>query len=134
MVSTDGQSKAEFTEEEIAAAFRFIDLDKNNYIGAAEIRRILICMGEMIFDEEIDMMICMVDPDGNGQVSSREFRALVLHPTPGQADLHKEINEDKENELIKEKQLFTGKAAPQGLDLQTFQRQKNILQREQKKR
>jgi hypothetical protein len=29
---------AEFTEEEIESAFKFLDLDRNNYIGAAEIR------------------------------------------------------------------------------------------------
>ena len=37
-------------------------------MGAAEIRHILICMGELITDEEIDMMIQMVDFDGDGQV------------------------------------------------------------------
>lgn len=58
----------EFTEEEIMAAFKFIDLDHNNFVGAAEIRHILVCMGEMITDEEIDMMISMVDFDGDGQV------------------------------------------------------------------
>lgn len=63
----------EFTEEEIVAAFKFIDLDHNNFVGAAEIRHILVCMGEMITDEEIDMMISMVDMDGDGQV-----RAFVI--------------------------------------------------------
>jgi hypothetical protein len=58
----------EFTDEEIMAAFKFIDLDHNNFVGAAEIRHILVCMGEMITDEEIDMMISMVDFDGDGQV------------------------------------------------------------------
>lgn len=43
----------EFTDEEIAAAFKFLDLDHNLHIGAAEIRHILICMGELITDEEV---------------------------------------------------------------------------------
>lgn len=51
------EGKPEFTDAEITAAFRFIDLDHNNFVGAAEIRHILVCMGEMITDEEIDMMI-----------------------------------------------------------------------------
>jgi hypothetical protein len=51
---------SEFTEAEITAAFKFIDLDHNSYVGAGEIRHILVCMGEMITDEEIDMMISMV--------------------------------------------------------------------------
>ena len=46
----------------------FIDLDKNRFIGAAEIRHILICMGELITDEEVDEMIRMIDSGGDGQV------------------------------------------------------------------
>jgi Ca2+-binding EF-hand superfamily protein len=68
----------DFTDEEIVAAFRFIDLDHNNYVGAKEIRHVLICMGELITDEEVDMMISLVDTDGDGQISLEEFRALVL--------------------------------------------------------
>jgi len=122
----------EFTDDEITAAFKFIDLDHNNFVGAAEIRHILVCMGEMITDEEIDMMISMVDLDGDGQVSMKEFRALVLHPNPGVVDMHREINKDKDIEVMKEKQALAGKM--QGLDLTTFQRQKEITVREQKKK
>ncbi|CAM9698658.1 unnamed protein product, partial [Laminaria digitata] len=67
----------EFSDDEISAAFKFLDLDHNLHIGAAEIRHILICMGELITDEEVDMMISMVDIDGDGQVSYDEFRRLV---------------------------------------------------------
>lgn len=61
----DGRSY-EFTDDEIEEAFRFIDLDKNNFIGAAEVRHILVCMGELVTDEEIDAMIYLVDADGDG--------------------------------------------------------------------
>ncbi len=50
------------------ADFRFLDLDKNMFVGAAELRHVLICMGELITDEEVDEMIRMVDTDGDGQV------------------------------------------------------------------
>jgi Ca2+-binding EF-hand superfamily protein len=43
-------------------------LNKNSFIGAGEIRHILICMGELITDEEVDEMIKMIDLDGDGQV------------------------------------------------------------------
>lgn len=43
----------EFSDDEISAAFKFLDLDHNLHIGAAEIRHILICMGELITDEEV---------------------------------------------------------------------------------
>ena len=47
----------EFSDEDIKDAFRFLDLDKNGYIGIAEIRHILKCMGFSILDEELDMVI-----------------------------------------------------------------------------
>lgn len=122
----------EFTEDEIIAAFKFIDLDHNNFVGAAEIRHILVCMGEMITDEEIDMMISMVDLDGDGQVSFKEFRALVLHPNPGLVDMQKEINKVREEDAMKDKQAMTGKANV--LELSSFQRQKELLKREEKKK
>jgi len=42
-----------FTDEEILTAFRAFDLDKNNYVGAAEIRHILVNIGEKVTDEEV---------------------------------------------------------------------------------
>ena len=69
--------ECEFTEEEIRRGFDFIDLDKNGYVGAAELRHVLICMGELVTDEEIDMMIGMLDFSGDGQVNFDEFRKLL---------------------------------------------------------
>lgn len=66
-----------FTDEEILEAFRAFDLDKNNFIGAAEIRHVLINIGEQVTDEELDEMIRMVDRDGDGQVSWEEFYEMV---------------------------------------------------------
>lgn len=61
----------EFTEREIVEAFRAFDLDKNNYVGAAEIRHVLLNIGERPTDEEVDEMIRMVDKNGDGQVRMR---------------------------------------------------------------
>lgn len=43
----------EFSENEIIEAFRSFDLDKNNYVGAAEIRHVLLNIGERPTDEEV---------------------------------------------------------------------------------
>ncbi len=128
----DEEAPPEFTEEEVQAAFKFIDLDKNNFIGAAEIRHILVCMGELITDEEIDMMIAMVDLDGDGQISIDEFRTLVLHPNPGDIDVQKLIADKKMEELDKKLQVEKGKQAD--LDQESYQRQKEIKLRESKKK
>jgi len=66
-----------FTDDEILEAFKAFDLDKNNFVGAAEIRHVLINIGEQVTDEEVDEMIRMVDTDGDGQVSWIEFYAMV---------------------------------------------------------
>ncbi|CAN0447276.1 unnamed protein product, partial [Ascophyllum nodosum] len=76
----------EFTDDEIAAAFKFLDLDRNLRLGAAEIRHILICMGELITDEEVDMMISMVNADGDGQVTYDEFHRVAIDPDPSRPD------------------------------------------------
>lgn len=75
-----------FTDEEIHEAFKAFDLDKNNFVGAAEIRHVLINIGEQVTDEEVDEMIRMVDSDGDGQVSWVEFYQMVTggkQPPPG---------------------------------------------------
>lgn len=51
-VITACDSSMEFADTEIASAFKFLDLDHNMHLGAAEIRHILVCMGELITDEE----------------------------------------------------------------------------------
>merc|ERR1719440_455393 len=66
-----------FTDQEIKEAFDAFDLDHNGFVGAAEIRHVLINIGEQVTDEEVDEMINMVDKDGDGQVSWEEFYGLV---------------------------------------------------------
>jgi len=75
-----------FTDDEIKEAFMAFDLDNNNFVGAAEIKHILINIGENPEDEEVDEMIRMVDRDGDGQVSFEEFYEMVTggrKPPPG---------------------------------------------------
>lgn len=79
----DGQG---FSEAEIRQAFNKIDLDKNGYIGAAELRHCLVSMGEHVTEAEIDMMLAMVDLNGDGQVSFKGFRAMVESPDPANDD------------------------------------------------
>jgi len=69
--------KGKFTDKEIKEAFMAFDLDHNNFVGAAEIRHVLVNIGENVTDEEVDEMIRMVDKDGDGQVSFDEFYEMV---------------------------------------------------------
>lgn len=75
-----------FSEFDIRNAFNKLDLDKNGYIGAAELRQCLACMGEHVSEAEIDMMISMLDLNGDGMVSYRGFKAMVESPDPANDD------------------------------------------------
>ena len=75
-----------FSEFDIRNAFNKLDLDKNGYIGAAELRHCLTCMGEHVTEAEIDMMISMLDLNGDGMVSYRGFKAMVESPDPATDD------------------------------------------------
>lgn len=102
----------EFTDKEIYDAFRFIDLDRNFFIGSAEIRHILVCMGEMVTDEEIDMMIQMCDLDGDGQVSYEEFYRLARHPDPSRADFSDAVARALQPTSLPGMQVFEGGVPP----------------------
>jgi len=71
-----------FTDAEIQEAFKAFDLDNNSFVGAAEIRHVLVNIGEKVTDEEVDEMIRMVDQDGDGQVSFDEFYVMVTGGKP----------------------------------------------------
>merc|ERR1712115_9805 len=57
------------SEEEIREAFRVFDKDGNGFISAAELRHVMINLGEKLTDEEVDEMIREADTDGDGQVN-----------------------------------------------------------------
>ena len=85
-------------------------------------------MGEVITDEEIDMMITMVDSDGDGQVSFPEFRELVLHPDPSTSDFANSVNEARQAHQAGFRP--SGQFLPQGTaDAKAYQRQKDMALR-----
>jgi len=66
-----------FTDEDIKSTFDLCDLDRNGYIGTTELRHVLICMGEIVSEEEIDTMIHMLDKNGDGQVDFHQFSKMA---------------------------------------------------------
>mmetsp|Transcript_81522 Transcript_81522/g.264114 ORF Transcript_81522/g.264114 Transcript_81522/m.264114 type:complete len:382 (-) Transcript_81522:55-1200(-) len=71
-----------FSDEEIKQAFDTFDLDRNRFVGAAELQHILQLIGEEVTDEEIDEMIRICDTDGDGQVTFDEFYKMMTEPEP----------------------------------------------------
>jgi Ca2+-binding EF-hand superfamily protein len=78
-----------FSDEDIRNAFKTFDIDKNMYIGAAEIRHVLSLLGETVSNEEVETMIGLCDSDGSGFVSYDGFHRLFAS-----AQLSQVSNED----------------------------------------
>ncbi|GAM17285.1 hypothetical protein SAMD00019534_004600 [Acytostelium subglobosum LB1] len=66
------------TEEEIREAFKVFDKDGNGFISAAELRHVMVNLGEKLTDEEVEEMIKEADLDGDGQVNYEEFVKMML--------------------------------------------------------
>ncbi|VUZ39047.1 unnamed protein product, partial [Hymenolepis diminuta] len=65
-------------EEEMNETFRVFDRDGNGYISAAELRHIMMNLGQKLTDEEIDKMIREADADGDGNISYEEFVKIMM--------------------------------------------------------
>ena len=57
------------SEQEIAEAFKVFDREGHGYVSAAELRHVMMTLGEKLSEEEADEMIREVDVDGDGQIN-----------------------------------------------------------------
>ncbi|XP_017079815.1 calmodulin-related protein 97A [Drosophila eugracilis] len=65
------------TEEETREAFKIFDRDGDGFISPAELRFVMINLGEKVTDEEIDEMIREADFDGDGMINYEEFVWMI---------------------------------------------------------
>jgi len=88
MVDRDGNGTIEFpeflmlvannsrkpdTEEDVIESFKTFDKENNGFIPAAELRHVLMNIGDKLSDEEVDVLIQEADIDGDGQINYEEF-------------------------------------------------------------
>mmetsp|Transcript_34977 Transcript_34977/g.81852 ORF Transcript_34977/g.81852 Transcript_34977/m.81852 type:complete len:307 (+) Transcript_34977:79-999(+) len=64
-------------EQDVKQAFNEIDFEGRGSFGVSELRYMLNIIGERPTDEELDAMLLMVDPDGNGKVHFENFLTLL---------------------------------------------------------
>ena len=57
------------SEDELREAFRVFDRDGNGFIDAAELRHVMVNLGEKLTDEEVDEMMREGDVDGDGKIN-----------------------------------------------------------------
>ncbi|XP_009386769.2 calmodulin-like [Musa acuminata AAA Group] len=65
------------SEEELKEAFKVFDKDQNGYISEAELRKVMMSLGEKLTDEEVAQMIREADLDGDGQVNFEDFVQMM---------------------------------------------------------
>ncbi|KAH8381938.1 hypothetical protein KR009_001095, partial [Drosophila setifemur] len=65
------------TEEEMREAFKIFDRDGDGFISPAELRFVMINLGEKVTDEEIDEMIREADFDNDGMINYEEFVWMI---------------------------------------------------------
>lgn len=91
-----------FSDEDIKSTFELCDLDRNGYIGTAELRHVLICMGEIVSEEEIDAMIQMLDKNGDGQIDLNQFSIMAKSASFGMDESNKPaLDNKKSNDNVK---------------------------------
>ncbi|CDP17785.1 unnamed protein product [Coffea canephora] len=65
-------------EDDLAEAFQIFDADKNGFISAKELQRVLISLGcQNCSLRECRRMIKGVDRDGDGSVNFQEFKSMM---------------------------------------------------------
>ncbi len=67
------------SEKELLEIFRIIDVDKNGFVSAAEIRRIMMCLGvrkRFTTVETVTQHLKIADYDGDGKIGIRDFQRL----------------------------------------------------------
>ncbi|KAI1865969.1 uncharacterized protein JN550_007947 [Neoarthrinium moseri] len=64
-------------ESELREAFRVFDADGSGTISTAELRQVLISLGENLTEKEVDEMMSLADKDGNGTIDFEEFYDLM---------------------------------------------------------
>ncbi|KAK8961476.1 hypothetical protein KSP40_PGU019278 [Platanthera guangdongensis] len=65
-------------EDELSEVFKVFDRDQNGFISAAELKTVMISLGEKLTDEEAEQMIKEADLDGDGKVNYDDFVTTMM--------------------------------------------------------
>ncbi|RUS81187.1 hypothetical protein EGW08_011052 [Elysia chlorotica] len=65
------------SSDELLEAFKVFDRDGNGFISAAELRHVMMNLGEKLSEEDVDEMIREADVAGTGQVDYTEFVKMI---------------------------------------------------------
>ncbi|KAL3874515.1 hypothetical protein ACJMK2_037521 [Sinanodonta woodiana] len=57
------------TEEELSEAFRVFDKEGNGFISSAELREVMVSLGDKLTEEEVEEMLRTADINGDGHIN-----------------------------------------------------------------
>tara|TARA_B110001450_G_C17343914_1_gene368632 strand:+ start:94 stop:543 length:450 start_codon:yes stop_codon:yes gene_type:complete len=66
------------TEEELVESFKVFDRDGNGLISAAELRHVMLGLGEKLCDAEVQAMISRADDDKDSHINYEEFVKMMM--------------------------------------------------------
>ena len=66
------------TEEEVINAFRVFDKDGKGLISSAELKHIMMTIGDKMTEEEADEMVNEADIDEDGMINYEEFVRMMM--------------------------------------------------------
>ena len=66
------------TEEEVINAFRVFDKEGNGLIASAELKHIMMSIGDKMTEEEADEMVNEADIDEDGMINYEEFVRMMM--------------------------------------------------------
>ncbi|XP_075246684.1 calmodulin-like [Convolutriloba macropyga] len=72
-----GKLKERKLEDDLQEAFRIFDQNGDGLVSPAELKFVMVNLGEEIDDEDLDVLVAQVDKDGDGQLNYQEFVQLM---------------------------------------------------------
>ena len=77
---TAGPSAVE-QDKELKDAFDFLDRNGDGYVTATDLRNVMRLIGEDVAEEQAEQMLAEVDEEGNGMISYKCFKKIMLEDT-----------------------------------------------------
>ena len=68
----------EKSEKAIKEAFKIFDTSGDGLISSAEMRKIMVNLGEKVHASDVDTVLAGVDTDGDGYINYTEFTQVIL--------------------------------------------------------
>ncbi|XP_069105606.1 uncharacterized protein [Argopecten irradians] len=88
-------------EDDMRSAFNLIDYDEDGFITTSDIYQLMMGLGEMLTDYELDDLLKAADKDRDGKISYKDFKLFLVGEWTDEDEIREkgiEIAEEEENE------------------------------------